>query len=299
MSVFKRSEKEANILSTIQTKNRIPRYTQALIGLFFVALAFNLFMLPNNIVYGGVSGLSIVGYDLFKIEPATFIFIASIILLLLSLIFLGKKSTARTLVGSLLFPLFVKITVPIADLIDLKDIDLLLVSIFGGVMSGFGSGLIFKAGFTTGGTDILNQIVAKYFKVSIGKAMLMTDGLIVLIGGFVFGVQMVLYAIIVLYIISIMADKVILGISQSKAFYIVTSKEKEVREFILENLSHGMTILDAHGGYSGNKQKVLMCVIPTKEYFKFKEGVRIIDEEAFFVVTDAYEVVGGAFKRTP
>ncbi|MFA5602737.1 MAG: YitT family protein [Bacilli bacterium] len=299
MSIFKRKEKDSGILNIINTKNRIGRYTQTLIGIFFVALSFNLFMLPNNIVCGGVSGLSIIGHDMFDIEPATFIFIASIILLLSSLVFLGKKNTARTLVGSLLFPLFVKITVPLVDLINLKDIDLLLVSIFGGVMSGFGAGLIFKSGFTTGGTDILNQIVSKYFKVSIGKAMLINDGLIVLIGGFVFGAQMVLYAIIVLYIISIMTDKVILGISQSKAFYIVTSKEKEVRAFILENLSHGMTVLDAHGGYSGDKQKVLMCVIPTKEYFKFKEGVSIIDNEAFFVVTDAYEVVGGAFKKTP
>lgn len=299
MSFFNRKNREDALLKRINATKRITRYMQCLIGIFFVALSFNLFMLPNNIVYGGVSGLSIITKKLFDIEPSTFIFMSSIVLLSLSFIFLGKKNTARTLVGSLLFPILVKLTLPLVDVIDLKTNDLLLISIFGGVLNGFGAGLIFKAGFTTGGTDILNQIVSKYFKVSIGKAMLMTDGLIVVAGGFVFGPQMVLYAMIVLYIISLMADKVILGVSQSKAFYIMTSKEEEVKEFILDNVSHGMTVLDAHGGYSGNKQKVLMCVIPTKEYFKFKEGVSLIDSGAFFVVTDAYEVVGGAFKKTP
>jgi uncharacterized membrane-anchored protein YitT (DUF2179 family) len=299
MSFLNRKIREEALLKRINAAKRITRYTQFLIGVFSVALSFNLFMLPNNIVYGGVSGLSIITKKLFNIDPSNFILMSSIVLLLLSLALLGKKSTAKTLIGSLLFPLLVKLTLPLVDIIDLNTNDMLLISICGGVLNGFGAGLIFKAGFTTGGTDILNQIVSKYFKVSIGKAMLMTDGLIVIGGGFVFGPQMVLYAMIVLYIISLMADKVILGISQSKAFYIMTSKEEEVKEFILDNVSHGMTVLDAHGGYSGNKQKVLMCVIPTKEYFKFKEGVSLIDSGAFFVVTDAYEVVGGAFKKTP
>jgi len=178
----------------------------------------------------------------------------------------------------------------------------LLIVIFGSIIAGIGSGINFKSGFSTGGTDIINQICAKYAKVSIGKAMLMTDGLIVLGSGFFlsnnfYDFENVMYAIIVLYIISIMADKVILGISQCKSFYIVTEHETSVKKFIMSHLSSGVTVLDGRGGFTGNHQKVIMCIIPTKDYFLAKEGILSIDPNAFFLVTDAYEVSGGSVRR--
>jgi len=102
-----------------------------------------------------------------------------------------------------------------------------------------------------------------------------------------------MYALIVLYLISIITDKVLLGISDSKAFYIITEKEEEVKQFVLSNLSHGVTIFKAKGAYDNKDRRVLFCVIPTREYFKLKEGISMIDAQAFFVVTDAYEVYGG------
>lgn len=290
--IEKLKKQEKTIAQIINSKNRPERYMNLFLGLLLLSLAFNLFFSPRNIVYGGVSGTSIIIRELFGTDPAVFIFFASIFLLLMSLIFLGKEKTARTVVGSILFPIFVKLTENFSRLVDLSGLDIFLVVLFGALTAGFGAGLVFKAGFTTGGTDILNQIVSKYFKVSIGKAMLMTDGLIVLAGGFLFGIEMVLYAIIVLYIISVMTDKVMLGMSQSKAFYIMTSKEEKIKEYILDNLSHGVTVLEARGGYTNDEIKVLMCIIPTKEYFSFKEGIEIIDKNAFFIVTDAYEVGG-------
>ena len=159
-------------------------------------------------------------------------------------------------------------------------------------MSGFGLGLVFKSGFTTGGTDILNQIFSKYFKVSIGKAMLFTDGIIVAAAFFIFGFQKFIYSIINMYVVGLITDKVILGISESKSFYIITEHETDVKKYILNNLSHGVTVLEARGGYTGNVMKVIMCIIPTREYFKAKEGIQTIDPNAFFLVTDAYEVSG-------
>jgi uncharacterized membrane-anchored protein YitT (DUF2179 family) len=103
-----------------------------------------------------------------------------------------------------------------------------------------------------------------------------------------------MYAIIMLYIYSIMADKILLGISNNKAFYIITDKEDEVKEYVLKTLSHGVTILKAKGGYEGHRENVLLCVVPARHYFKLKEGISLIDKDAFFVVTDAYEVKGGA-----
>jgi uncharacterized membrane-anchored protein YitT (DUF2179 family) len=123
--------------------------------------------------------------------------------------------------------------------------------------------------------------------------MLMTDGLIVLSAGFFFGWTRVMYGVILLYIISLIADRVVLGISSSKAFYIVAEKEEEVKEYIL-NLGHGVTMLEGKGGYTNEKQKVFMCLIPTSEYFKVKEGLEEIDKNAFLIVTDAYQSVGGS-----
>ena len=284
---------DENILKMIYSKDRLKRYVEFVLGVLLVAIAYNLFMVPSDVVYG-VGGIGIILKKLFGINPATTIMIGSILLLLLSFAMLGKEKTMNSVVGSLLYPVFVRLTENIGTYIQLGDVEPLIIVLFGAVINGFGLGIIFKTGFTTGGTDILNQIVAKYGKTSVGNAMFMTDGLIVASGIFVFGWTRVMYSIIALYIISVMTDKVILGISESKAFYIITEHETEVKNFILNHLSHGVTVLDARGGFTGNREKVIMCIIPTKEYFIAKEGIHAIDSNAFFVVTDAYEVSGGA-----
>ena len=123
--------------------------------------------------------------------------------------------------------------------------------------------------------------------------MFFTDGLIIGISLFFFGMQKFMYSVVNIVIISIMTDKVILGVSQSKTFFIITDSETAVKKFIMEYLDRGVTVIEARGGYTGNYQKMIMCTIPTKEYFIFKEGIESIDPNAFFMVTDAYEVSGG------
>lgn len=262
-------------------------------GLTIFSLSFTFFLLPNNLVFGGVSGLSIIFKELFNFNTSLFVLIVSVLLLILSYFVLGKEKTTGSIMGSLLLPLFLEITRVISDLIKYENNDLLICAIFGGVFAGLGLGLVYKAGFTTGGTDIINQIIHKIFKLSIGKAMFLTDGLIVTSSIFVFGFTRSLYAIMVLYIITVMTDRVILGVSKSKAFYIVTDKTEEVKSFIIKELGHSVTMFDAIGGFKGKDKKVIFCVIPTREYFKLKEGINKIDSESFFVVTDSYEVVGG------
>lgn len=290
---FKKKKISENIIENIYQKFRIRRYIKLVIGIFIMAVTFNLFLYPNDIVFGGVSGLSIITDRLFNIEASMFIYISSSILLIVSYFFLGKEKTLGSLVGSLLFPLFVQLTENVGTYITIANSEVLLCALFGGVLYGFGAGLVFKAGFTSGGTDIINQILSKYLHVSMGNAMLMSDGLIVILGAFVFGVNKLMYALIVIYIIGIMTDKVLLGISDKKAFYIITEKDGEVKDYILNYLGHGVTIFDTRGGFTKERQKLLMCVVPTKEYFKLKEGIHEIDNKSFFVVTDAYEVSGG------
>ena len=291
--LLKKRKSEKLILEQIYSKTGLIRYSQFIIGLLLVSVAFNAFILPNDIVYG-VSGIGVILNKTLNISPSLVILIGGIALLILSFIVLGKEKTKNSIVGSLLYPVFVELTSWIVKYIDLGSTETVVVVLFGAVISGVGFGLIFKSGFTTGGTDILNQIVSEKAKVSIGKSMIFTDGVIIVSSLFVFGWQKFIYSIINMYIISVMTDKVILGISSSKTFYIITEREDEVKKFILDYLSHGITVLEARGGYTNSKQKVIMCTIPTKEYFKAKEGIHAIDKEAFFIVTDAYEVYGGA-----
>ena len=283
----------SNILDRVYSKDKLVRFAEFLAGVFIVALSYNIFLLPSNTVYG-MGGIGIIIKKLFNTNPAITIFIGSMILLIVSMFTLGHKKTIRSIAGSMLYPAFVFATSYYINLIDLGSLEPAIIVIIGAVAHGLGLGLIFKAGYTTGGTDILNDIVAKFGKISIGKAMLFTDGIIILVSLFVFDFPTFIYSLISLYIISVMTDKVILGISQSKTFYIITDNETSVKKFIMNNLNHGVTVLQARGGYTGDNQKVIMCTLPTRDYYILKEGLKEIDPKAFFLVTDAYEVSGGA-----
>lgn len=274
-------------------KHLIKRIIEFIFGCLIVALGYNLFIAPNKLVPKGVGGVAIILNSIFGFNNSMIIFTLNAILLIVSLIFLGKEKTKATVFGSLLFPLFIRLTENANIWLQINSSELLLSSIFGGLIYGFGTGLIFRAGFTTGGTDILNQIASKYLKISIGKSMLFTDGLIVISSGLFLGINNMLYSILGLYITSIISDKVVLGISDNKAFLIITDKEEKVKKYIIEELKHGVTVLNAKGGYKKENETVLMTVLPTKEYYHLKEGIHRIDKDVFYIITDTYEVFGG------
>jgi len=281
-----------NINSMIGKRHIIKRYIYLIVAVFILAATYNLFILPNDLIFGGISGIAVLTKDF--IDPSLLILVVNLALLAMSYFILGKEKTAGSIIGVFLFPLFVKLTANIGDLFVLKDADLLLNVLFAGFLSGIASGVILKNGFSTGGSDIAAQIMSKIFKISIGKGFIIIDGIIIILGGIYLGVIKVMYAVVLLYIYSLMADKIMLGISDNKAFYIITDEEEEVKKYILDSLSHGVTVLKAKGGYHGRKENVLLCVVPARHYFKLKEGISLIDPDSFFVVTDAYEVKGGA-----
>lgn len=269
------------------------RYTVLIISLFLSSLVFNIFLYPTNLVTGGMNGVAIIINHLIDISPAMIILIGSIILLGLSYLFLGIDQTAASLVATITYPLFVSITEPLARMIVIDTSDLILISLLVGILLGITNGLMYKVGFSNGGLNIISQIIYKYFHISLGKTTMVINFIVVLIGGFYFGFNMMLYAFIIIYISGYVIDKVILGISKNKAFYITTSKDKQVRDYLINTLHHTVTIFDVKGGFLEKKRKVLLAVVPTREYFKLKEGIKEIDPKAFFVVTDAYEVKGG------
>ncbi len=275
------------------TKKTFKRYLEFLLGCLIIAISYNMFISPNNLVPGGVGGIAVILNSLFGLNNSTVMIILNIVLLVVSLILLGKEKTKSTIMGAILFPVLVKLTEHINIYFQYDTSNILLSVLVGGITYGFGIGLVFKAGFTTGGTDIINQIIAKYGQTGMGKAMLMSDGLIVISSGIFFGINSMMYSILILYLISIISDKVLLGISDNKMFYIITEKDIEISEYIMSTLGHGVTIFKAVGGYHKHKGNVLMTVLPTRECYNLKEGIKLLDKEAFYIITDSYEVVGG------
>lgn len=281
------------IIKKIDGKHLVRRYIILILALLLSAASYNLFFVSGKIVVGGVSGIAIIVEELLNLDPSIFILSVNVILLILSYFLLGKGQTVKNLVGSLIYPLFVSLTSNITNYIDIANADLLIKTLFGAVLSGAASGLIFKVGFSSGGSDIITQILSKHSKISIGKASLMINTIIIGFSGFIFGWINAMYAVIAIYIITTITDKVLLGISDNKAFFIITSKEDEIKDFIIENLKHSVTILKSQGGFTNKNRNVLMVIIPTKEYFILKESIHEIDNDAFFVVTDSYMVSGG------
>lgn len=288
-----------DILKKINERDRFKRYLFLAIGCLLLAISFNLFFSPNKIVTGGVSGVSIVLESAFGIPSSTFITIAYIILLMLSYFVLGKEKTKYSIIGSILYPLFVFLTKDIATYIQFDVNNMLLICLFGAIFNGVGSGLVFKYGFSTGGSDIICQIISKYFKISIGDAIRVLNFTIILGSGFfiapigtIYAWENVMYAVITVYIVSLLNDRVLLGISSSKSFYIITEHETAIKSFLINELKRGVTVLEGRGGYTGDRKKVLMCAIPTKDYFLAKEGILEIDKNAIVLINDVYQSSG-------
>ena len=271
-----------SILDTIHKKKLVRRYFILIVSLFISACYFNLLQLPTQIVTGGTSGVAIILNSYFNVSPSTVVFLFSIVLLIAGFIFLGIEKSSGAVVTAI-----------IGNYIQVDLSDKILVSIFVGILSGVTSGMVYKVGFSNGGFSIISEIISKYKKVSISSISFIINLIIVVIGGLSFGWTMVLYAAIILYIYSVVLDRVLIGVSKNKALYIITSKEEELCNYIMKYLKHGVTIFDVKGAFLEKKRKVLMTVIPNREYFKLKEGIKEIDEKAFFIVTDSYQVYGG------
>ncbi|MGN1371379.1 MAG: YitT family protein [Candidatus Coprovivens sp.] len=287
------------LIDIVQSKNFWPRLLIMIIGVFIMAITYNTFLLHYEIVTGGTSGLAIIINELFNISPALFIFIVELFLLIFSFILLGTKTTGMTIIGSLLYPLFISITsIPCANIATNLEFDsMLIIALICGLLYGLGSGLVYKMGYSTGGSDIIMQILNKYLSISSGIALFISNIAIIIMGAFVFGINKAIYGIIIIVINSVIVDKIMLGISNSKVFYITTNKPDEIKGLI-NTMKTGYTLLKAEGGYTKNKRDVIMCVLNTKDYYMFKNVVQQIDPEAFIIITDCYEVYGGKRKET-
>lgn len=277
----------------LSTKDTIMEYLFVIVGAAVIAFGFSVFLFPNQVASGGVSGISTILYGLFGWNAGLVQYAFNIPLFIAGVLILGKKFGIKSLVGTLALPLFVILT---GDL-DAWTMNPLLGAIFGGIMVGLGIGLVFKGNGSTGGTDLLAQIITKYTGLTLGTSVLLIDGVIAISAAIVFDLEKGLYALIGLYVTTKTIDIVQLGFSQSKMVYIITNKEVEMREAIYQQINRGVTKLPAVGGYTGEERPVLMVVVYQTEFTKLKQLLKAVDPSAFVIVSDAYEVLGEGFKR--
>ena len=264
-----------------------------IVALACVVMAFNInyFFVGNKLAEGGVSGLSLIIHYLSNIDVSYLYFALNIPLIILAYIFLGKNFLLKTFFATFVLSVFLKVFASFSEPLD----DILLAAIFGGAINGIAIGIVFYAGGSTGGMDIVAKIVNKYTGIPISRILLATDFIVLSIVAVIFGKVIFMYTLISLVISSKMIDIIQVGIYSAKGVTIITTKEDERRKRIMEDTGRGITLIDAKGGYTQKEIGMLYCVVGQYQLIKVKTIVKEVDPSAFMIVADVHEVIGNGF----
>ena len=268
-------------------------YSLIVIGSFILATAFVFFITPYKIVPGGVYGISIILHFILGTPVGLMALCFDIPLTIIGIKILGPRFGVKTVIGFSLTAVFTDTMTWIWGFEPLVKGDALLSSIFGGLLCGLGLGLIFKSKATSGGSDIVAAIIAKYTKLPIGQLMIMVDSVIVLLALFVFGDWKIpLYSWIVIFITGKVIDGVLEGINYEKSLFIISEKHEEIRDKIINNLNRGGTIIEGQGMFNMAERKIIFTVVSRRELIVLEEYIHQIDPKAFLTVLDASEILG-------
>ncbi|MBK6962579.1 MAG: YitT family protein [Bacteroidales bacterium] len=272
-------------------------YTLIVLGTFLVSVGYVYFIIPYKIVPGGIYGISIVLHYLFGLPVGLTALAFNIPLTIIGTRVLGPRFGAKTVAGFILTSVFVDLLSFYSGLKPLVDSDPLLSSIFGGVLIGAGVGLIFKSKATSGGSDVIAMIIARYTRLPLGQLMMGVDSVIVLVGFVAFGDWRIpLYSWITIFVMGKVIDAVLSGISYEKTILIVSDQHEAIRDKIINDLNRGGTFLNGEGMYNGSSKKVIFTVVNRRELAMLEEFINIIDPKAFLTVMDANEILGQGFK---
>jgi uncharacterized membrane-anchored protein YitT (DUF2179 family) len=266
-------------------------------GTLLVSAGYVFFITPYKIVPGGIYGISIVIHHLLGWPVGLTALAFNIPLTILGTKILGPRFGAKTVTGFVLTSLFVDIFSYFSAFKPLVDSDPLLSSIFGGALVGVGVGLIFKAKATSGGSDVIAMIIARYTRLPLGQLMMGVDSVIVLLGFVALGDWHIpLYSWITIFVMGKVIDAVLEGVSYEKTIFIVSDQHEAIRDKIINDLNRGGTFLTGEGMYNGNEKKVIFTVVNRRELAMLEEFINKIDPRAFLTVMDANEILGQGFK---
>ncbi|MCL1854019.1 MAG: YitT family protein [Peptococcaceae bacterium] len=266
-----------------------------LVGAALSALSVNIFIIPNHIADGGITGIAIILYYLLGWNVGVVVFVLNLPLYFLAFRYVGKRFLWLSIFGVFVFSVAMQYTanIPMPHITS----EPLLACIFGGLLSGIGVGITLKSQGSLGGTDIIGILINRLTSLSVGQVILGVDVLIFLVAAVFFGPEIAMYAMIYMFFTIKVVDFVLTGLDNSKSLMIVANNPEALAEILSRELERGITFLDAEGAYSGQRKKIILCVIGRMQVTQTKRLIHEADPEAFLVIGDASEVIGNGFRR--
>lgn len=272
---------------------KVKEYAIITIGIILVALSLEFFFFPNGIASGGISGLALILKDLFGISTGTVMIISNIILFIVAFIFLGGAYGVKSIYAA--FSLSFLLTgIERFNVHSITD-NPMLATIFGSAIIAMGSAMVFSQGASTGGTSIIASILSKYCNMDIGKGVLISDSVVIILAIYTFGIELGLFGLLSVYLAGNLIDKFIDGFNSCKQVYIFTDKEDMIVEYIKNDIYRGCTVFKGKGGYSGNENTMILTVLDRKGFIKLKNYIRKNDPSAFITVNETSAVFGQGF----
>jgi len=269
------------------------RASAIVVGASLVAVGLEIFLVPNNIIDGGVTGLSIMFSHLAGLPLGVFLFLLNLPFLIIGYKQIGKSFAIATLFGVAVMSIGTTLLHEVSGLTE----DLLLSAVFGGIIVGIGVGLVIRAGGSLDGTEIVAILLNKRSPFSVGEMVMFFNIFILGSAGFIFGWDRAMYSLIAYYIAFKMIDLTMVGLEQSRAVWIISDEAEKIGDAISATLGRSVTYLVGEGGYSGDEKKVIFSVITRLEETKLKEIVEEIDHSAFLAMGTIHDVNGGQFKK--
>lgn len=284
---------------SIMQKEHLKNFFLILVGNFMVACAVTFFVLPNEILTGGVAGISVALQPITHIDSVIMINMLTISLYMMGAILLGKKFALQTLISAVASPLFITVLslfVSIAGQETFK-MDAILASIYAGVFMGIGLGIVFRANGSTGGMDIPALLLTKYCHIKSGNSVMLVDGLTVFLGIVTYGMAPALTGIVSVFICGRTIDYVVMMKTQSVLeVQVISEYTSQIQEYVLQTIDRGVTILEGYGGYTNTMHSILMCVVSQKQYIELETKIQLIDPDAFMIVKEVNRVKGEGFE---
>lgn len=270
------------------SKKKVKKTLYFILLLFINAIIYNLLFRPVDLITGGIGSIAILLEYLFNFNPSVTIFVIYAVLFIISLVTLGKDDIIAAAIVTIIYPVFVELTLNIGNIIPIEVDNTLLIALISGVLNGIINGFIYKLDLNPGGIGLISKIIYKYYNISVTKVSIIINIFIIAFGAFLFGINMILYALIYLYFSKIISDRIIIGISKNKVFHILTKKYNDIKKVLSNEFSTDCTVYNTWD----NGKKFLMVVVSNKDYYLVKEVIKKIDKDAFSFISDGYEVKG-------
>ncbi|HOB86369.1 MAG TPA: YitT family protein [Bacillota bacterium] len=278
-----------------QIKRGVKDFLGIVLGTLLMAVALHFFLIPHRLAAGGVSGLGVLFYHLFNIPVGLTIIAVNTPIFIASYFMLGRRLVLQSILGAVLLSALVELLAYYFPMVVTDD--LLLASVYGGVIMGIGLGLVFRSRGSTGGTALLSLILNKLLGLTPGQGLFGSDLVVIALALFAFSGEVAMYAALSLFISSWVIDVVQEGLNLNKSILVITTQGEEINRRILQSLDRGVTRIDGRGGYTGGRKEVLLCVVTRPQVTELIAMVREVDPGAFIVVGSAGEVYGEGFRR--